>query len=34
MAEAAKKAFVTGHPVAHSRSPKIHGYWLAKYGID
>ncbi|RWD00461.1 MAG: shikimate dehydrogenase [Mesorhizobium sp.] len=34
MAEAAKKAFVTGHPIAHSRSPKIHGYWLAKYGID
>ncbi|MDG4884423.1 shikimate dehydrogenase [Mesorhizobium sp. WSM4884] len=28
------KAFVTGHPIAHSRSPKIHGYWLAKYGID
>lgn len=34
MAEAAKKAFVTGHPIAHSRSPKIHGHWLAKYGID
>ncbi|MER8421784.1 shikimate dehydrogenase [Mesorhizobium sp. M1329] len=34
MAEAPKKAFVTGHPIAHSRSPKIHGYWLAKYGID
>ena len=35
MAEAAaKKAFVTGHPIAHSRSPKIHGHWLEKYGID
>lgn len=34
MAEATKKAFVTGHPVKHSRSPKIHGYWLAKHGID
>jgi shikimate dehydrogenase len=34
MAETAKKAFVAGHPVAHSRSPKIHGYWLATYGID
>ncbi|MER9897477.1 shikimate dehydrogenase [Mesorhizobium sp. M0130] len=34
MAEASKKAFVTGHPIAHSRSPKIHAYWLAKYGID
>ena len=31
---AEKNAFVTGHPIAHSRSPKIHGYWLAKYGID
>ena len=31
---AEKKAFVTGHPIAHSRSPKIHGHWLAKYGID
>ncbi|MBZ9661612.1 shikimate dehydrogenase [Mesorhizobium sp. ESP-6-4] len=31
---AEKKAFVAGHPIAHSRSPKIHGYWLAKYGID
>lgn len=34
MAEASKKAFVTGHPIAHSRSPKIHGHWLARYGID
>ena len=33
MAEAARKAFVCGHPIAHSRSPKIHGYWLAHYGI-
>jgi len=31
---AEKKAFVTGHPIAHSRSPKIHGHWLATYGID
>ena len=31
---AEKKAFVTGHPIAHSRSPKIHGHWLASYGID
>lgn len=29
-----KRAFVTGHPIAHSRSPKIHGYWLKQYGID
>jgi shikimate dehydrogenase len=29
-----KKAFVIGHPIAHSRSPLIHGYWLKKYGIE
>jgi shikimate dehydrogenase len=34
MAEATKKAFVTGHPIRHSRSPKIHGHWLAQHGID
>ncbi|UVK39642.1 shikimate dehydrogenase [Mesorhizobium sp. AR10] len=34
MAEVEKKAFVTGHPIAHSRSPKIHGHWLAKYRIE
>ncbi|WP_192179481.1 shikimate dehydrogenase [Mesorhizobium amorphae] len=34
MAETSKKAFVTGHPIAHSRSPKIHGHWLEEYGID
>lgn len=28
------KAFVVGHPVKHSRSPLIHGYWLRRYGID
>jgi len=28
------KAFVCGHPIAHSRSPKIHGHWLKSYGID
>lgn len=27
-------AFVIGHPIAHSRSPLIHGYWLKAYGID
>ena len=31
---AERRAFVAGHPIAHSRSPKIHGHWLAKYGID
>lgn len=28
------KAFVIGHPINHSRSPLIHGSWLAEYGID
>lgn len=27
------KACVIGWPIAHSRSPIIHGYWLKKYGI-
>jgi shikimate dehydrogenase len=26
-------AFVIGHPIAHSRSPLIHGSWLRAYGI-
>ena len=29
-----KKACVIGWPVAHSRSPLIHTYWLKRYGID
>ena len=29
-----RKACVIGWPIAHSRSPLIHGYWLKKYGID
>lgn len=29
-----RKAFVVGHPIAHSRSPMIHGHWLAEHGID
>ena len=28
------RAFVIGHPIAHSRSPLIHGTWLTAYGID
>ena len=27
------KAFVVGHPITHSRSPLIHGYWLEEHGI-
>ncbi|MBD3677406.1 MAG: shikimate dehydrogenase [Rhodobacteraceae bacterium] len=26
-------AGVIGSPIAHSRSPRLHGYWLKKYGI-
>jgi shikimate dehydrogenase len=29
-----RKAFVVGHPIAHSRSPLIHGHWLARSGIE
>jgi shikimate dehydrogenase len=28
------KAFVIGHPIAHSRSPLIHGTWLKSLGVD
>ena len=31
---AARLAGVMGWPVAHSRSPRIHGYWLKEKGID
>lgn len=27
------RAFVIGHPVAHSRSPLIHGHWLRHHGL-
>ncbi|MDQ2065183.1 shikimate dehydrogenase [Xinfangfangia sp. CPCC 101601] len=26
-------AGVLGHPIAHSRSPILHGYWLRRYGL-
>ncbi|MBN9315952.1 MAG: shikimate dehydrogenase [Devosia sp.] len=29
-----KKAFVIGHPIKHSRSPLIHGTWIAEHRID
>jgi shikimate dehydrogenase len=32
--ETGQKAFVTGWPIKHSRSPLIHGYWLKQFGID
>lgn len=33
MAEGGRKAFVCGHPVAHSRSPMIHSHWLQQFGV-
>jgi shikimate dehydrogenase len=27
------RAFVCGHPISHSRSPLIHGYWLKELGL-
>ncbi|PVH28348.1 shikimate dehydrogenase [Pararhodobacter oceanensis] len=27
-------AAVIGDPIAHSRSPRLHGHWLARYGIN
>lgn len=31
---AARLAGVMGWPVAHSRSPRLHGFWLERHGID
>ena len=33
MTAALPRACLMGHPVAHSRSPLIHGYWLRQLGI-
>jgi shikimate dehydrogenase len=30
----ARLAGITGWPVAHSRSPRLHGFWLDRHGID
>ena len=29
-----RRAFVVGHPIAHSRSPLIHGHWLETLGLE
>lgn len=29
-----KRACVVGWPAKHSRSPKLHGYWIKKYNLD
>lgn len=31
---AARLAGVIGWPVAHSRSPRLHGWWIARHGLD
>ena len=33
MTDPIRRAAITGHPVAHSRSPLVHGYWLNKHGL-
>ena len=30
----ARLAGITGWPVSHSRSPRLHGFWLKRHGID
>jgi shikimate dehydrogenase len=30
----AKLAGVIGWPISHSRSPRLHGYWIERHGID
>ena len=30
----ARVAGIIGWPVGHSRSPRLHGYWLEKHKID
>jgi shikimate dehydrogenase len=29
-----RKAFVVGHPIGHSRSPLIHGFWLRQLAVQ
>jgi shikimate dehydrogenase len=31
---ATRAACVIGYPAKHSRSPKLHGYWIKRYGIS
>ena len=30
----ARLAGVIGWPISHSRSPRLHGFWLEQIGID
>ncbi len=31
---AERAACIIGYPVGHSRSPKLHGYWIQQHGLD
>jgi len=33
MSDAIPLAAVLGHPIGHSKSPILHGHWLARYGL-
>ena len=34
LSSTARLAGITGWPVSHSRSPRLHGFWLERHGID
>jgi shikimate dehydrogenase len=34
MTAAKRAACVIGYPAKHSRSPKLHGYWIERYGLN
>ena len=34
MGAATRASCVIGWPARHSRSPKLHGYWIRRYGLD
>lgn len=34
MSATTRASCVIGWPARHSRSPKLHGYWIRKYGLD
>lgn len=34
MNSSTRAACVIGYPARHSRSPKLHGHWIERYGID
>ena len=34
MSSSTRAACVIGYPAKHSRSPKLHGHWLERHGVD